>query len=251
MFGIQLFALFSQLFALFSIIYAKIDESNHMKFEHNFCESRLQSNNPPELLNAYSSLVISLVPFIFGIPKYQKFTNVAYCFILNGFASFHYHYYLTWSGKQGDEITMILANYFGLCGLIKMNYKKEENRKLFYCLNMCYMYVFFIINTFVKYDQLFPHLFTIYLIPTIYFVRSVANKYKLSYIYYLLCSTFGAACWIFSESICNHYTKYGHILWHCLFPLGFYQLLLKFDNLYQKISTEKTIKINSAHKIDV
>ena len=36
-------------------------------------------------------------------------------------------------------------------------------------------------------------------------------------------------CWIISELNCNEFTVYGHVLWHLLFPLGFYQLVLKYD----------------------
>ena len=39
----------------------------------------------------------------------------------------------------------------------------------------------------------------------------------------------GANCWIISEIWCNEYTKYGPVVWHFLFPLGFYKLVLKYN----------------------
>ena len=46
---------------------------------------------------------------------------------------------------------------------------------------------------------------------------------------YLLISFIGASCWIISEVNCNEITTYGHVIWHLLFPLGFYQLVLRYD----------------------
>ena len=85
--------------------------SEIVEFKHNFCESRLQNNNPPEIANAYTSLFITIVPLYYGFPENDYFLNVGYSLFLNGFASFYYHYYLNWLGKQADEITMILANF--------------------------------------------------------------------------------------------------------------------------------------------
>ena len=245
--------MFYFLFLLFvSIVCAKPDESNNHIFQHNFCESRLQENRSPEFYNAYSSLIISIVPFLMNIPKNQIFTNVSFCFMINGVASFYYHYYLSWSGKQADEIIMILCNYFGLCGLIKMNYENEKNKKLFYFINMSYMYFFLIINSFIEYDALFPHLFFVYLLPTIYLIKCVAKKTKQSYLPNLLCSAFGGFCWMISENYCNSFTKFGHVLWHLLFPIGFYRLLLQFDENYKKFPVTKLIKRPSfIPKIDV
>ena len=36
---------------------------------HNFCESRLNNYNPPEIYNSYTSLFITIIPFIMGFPK--------------------------------------------------------------------------------------------------------------------------------------------------------------------------------------
>ena len=104
-----------------------------VEFHHNFCESRLQNNDPPEIYNAFTSFAISVVPFVYGFPKYYPFTNVAYLLILNGFGSCYYHYFLTWLGKQADEIPMILANYFAISGLIQLYYPtgKTKNNTTF------------------------------------------------------------------------------------------------------------------------
>ena len=207
-----------------------------VEFQHNFCESRLQDNQPPEMYNAFTSLAISVVPFIAGFPKYQPFTNVAYALTFNGFGSCYYHYYLTWLGKQADEISMILANYFGLCGLIQLYYPKGK-RKKYHFWNLFYMYSFFIINSVIRFDQYFPILFSVYLIPTIYYIRKVAIIHKIPYVRYLTLSSIGASCWIISELYCNEYTVFGHVVWHFFFPLGFYRILMLYDELYHKLRT--------------
>ena len=97
------------------------------KFIHNFCESRLQNNLPPEIYNSYTSLIISVFPFILSFPKSNIFYNIACMLAFNGFASFYYHYNLNWYGKQADEISMILSNYYGIWGLLKMYYMKNRS----------------------------------------------------------------------------------------------------------------------------
>ena len=207
-----------------------------VKFEHNFCESRLQNNQPPELFNAYTSLAITTYPFIMGFPKHLPFINVAYALTINGFASFYYHYYLDWVGKQADEISMIFANYYGLNGLIILtNQKNIKNKRLFQFLNIFYMYLFLITNTIIKYDKFFPYLFGIYLMPTLYLIRKVANKNNEYYIRYLIISFVGALCWIISEIHCTKNTQYGHVVWHFLFPLGFYKIVLNYDQILHKL----------------
>ena len=118
-------------------------------FQHNFCESRLQNNQGPELWNAYTSLVISVFPFILGFPKSSMFYNIACMLAINGFASFHYHYHLDWYGKQSDEITMIMSNYFGIWGLLRMYYFYNKKPINWYNgWNSTFMVLFLVINTF-------------------------------------------------------------------------------------------------------
>tara|TARA_B100000035_G_scaffold92292_1_gene77942 strand:+ start:1997 stop:2782 length:786 start_codon:yes stop_codon:yes gene_type:complete len=207
-----------------------LELDNHdIHFKHNFCESKLQNNNPPEIMNAYTSLIISIVPFIYGFPNNPLFYNVACMLSANGFASFHYHYYLTWIGKQGDEISMILANYFGMWGLINMYYKNSEKQNILNRYNTAFMYLFLLGNTLIEYDPLFPSIFGIYVGGSLVMIYKVANMYNIPYIKNLFISFIGASCWIISEHFCNENTKYGHPIWHCLFPFGFYKLILDFD----------------------
>ena len=58
-----------------------------VEFKHNFCESRLQHYEGPELYNAYTSLFITTVPLFIGFPENEAFYNVAYALFFNGFAS--------------------------------------------------------------------------------------------------------------------------------------------------------------------
>ena len=212
------------------------------KFEHNFCESRLNNYMPPELYNSYTSLFISIIPFILGFPKNNIFYNVACMLSFNGFASFYYHYTLSWLGKQADEVSMILATYFGIWGLLKIYFYNDKKILNWYNgWNSMYMITFIVFNTLIKYDFLFPYLFASYIFIVLKLIYNVAKKYKLSYKKYLIVSFVGAKCWIISEVYCNEYTKFGHVLWHILFPLGFYTLVLYYDNHYTSMKNNKRI----------
>lgn len=197
---------------------------------HNFCESRLNHNEPPEYFNSFTSLFITIIPLLCGFPKSNIFYNVACMLAFNGCASFYYHYRLTWIGKQSDEISMILACYFGLWGLLKMYYfKKKDTLNWYNGWNSMFMVCFIVFNTLLRFDYLFPLLFSLYIFVTLYYIRLVAIKHGIVYRKYLLVSFIGASCWIISEVNCNEITVYGHVIWHLLFPLGFYQLVLRYD----------------------
>ena len=205
-------------------------------FIHNFCESRLTNNQPPEIYNSYTSLFITLFPLVLGFPKNNIFYNVACMLAFNGVASFYYHYNLNWIGKQADEISMILANYYGIWGLLKMFYIQNKHILNWYNgWNTIFMIIFVIFNTISKYDFLFPTLFTGYITLTLYLIHKVSKKYNYEYSNNLIISSIGAGCWIISEVWCNEYTKYGHVIWHFLFPLGFYHLVLTFDNEFRAL----------------
>ena len=88
-------------------------------------------------------------------------------------------------------------------------------------------------NTLVKYDILFPYLFSMYIGVVLYLIDIVSKKYNKIYRPYLMISFTGASCWILSEIHCTEYTKYGHVVWHVLFPLGFYKLIMRFDDMKQ------------------
>lgn len=197
---------------------------------HNFCESRLNNNNPPEYFNSYTSLFITIIPLLSGFPRSNVFYNVACMLAFNGCASFYYHYRLTWIGKQADEISMILANYYGIWGLLKMYYFHKKDKLNWYNgWNSMFMICFIVFNTLLRFDYLFPYIFSIYISISLYYIKKVANKHSIVYKKYLLISLIGAVCWIVSELHCNEFTVYGHVLWHLLFPSGFYQLVLLYD----------------------
>ena len=207
---------------------------------HNFCESRLNNNEGPELFNSYTSLFITIIPFIYGLPKKNIFFNIACMLIFNGFGSFYYHYKLNWLGKQADEMSMIMSCYFGLCGLLKLNFVFNDKKINFYnTFNNFYMIIFLTFNTILEFDKLFPIIFGFYIVAVLILIHKTYIKYKTnndlidlcSYHYELTLSSIGAICWIISEIYCNKYTQYGHVIWHLLFPLGFYKLILKYDKL--------------------
>ena len=139
------------------------------KVIHNFCESRLQNNNPPEIFNAFTSFFISIIPFIFGFPKNIYFFNSSLLLIINGITSFYYHYYLNYFGKQSDEIAMILITYYTIFGLLNLQFYNYRNRIINYNIyNLIYMFLFIVFNTEIYFDFLFPYLFSSYLIPLLY-----------------------------------------------------------------------------------
>jgi hypothetical protein len=198
-------------------------------FKHNFCESLLQKGEGPEILNSITSLAISITPFIVGFPNYPPFYNVACMLSVNGIASCYYHYSLTWLGKQADEISMILANHFALMGLTGMYYEQSPYGNRLNSYNLIFMYLFLVLNTLHQYDVLFPSLFGVYVGGTLVMIHKVSVKYRVPYTIRLFVSLLGALCWIVSEHACSSITKYGHPLWHVLFPFGFYKLLLDYD----------------------
>ena len=199
-------------------------------FQHNFCESKLNDNQPPEIWNSISALFMVMIPFIFGFPINEILLNLATTIQLNGIASCYYHYNLTWFGKQIDEISMILANYFGLWYLLKVYFVKNKYSIDFYNrLNTIFMSVFISINTINYMDSVFPFLFLIYVLWPVYLIYLISIKYKMSYKRYMVVSLVGAVYWVVSEVWCNEWTSFGHCAWHILFPTGFYKLVLQYD----------------------
>lgn len=200
------------------------------EFIHNFCESRLTNNTPPEIYNSITSLAITSFPFIFGFPRDSIFFNVATMLAFNGCASCYYHYNLNWIGKQADEMSMILANYYGIWGLLNMLFNNQPrliNR--YNGFNTLFMILFLIFNTVPNYDYYFPYMFTVYIFISLSLIHGVAVKFNYIYKNHLVISFVGANCWFISEVYCTEYTKYGHVIWHFLFPVGFYKLILEYD----------------------
>ena len=106
---------------------------------------------------------------------------------------------------------------------------------MFHFANLFYMYAFLIGNTVIKFDVLFPYFFAGYLIPSLYLIRTIGDKYDEEYVKYLALSSVGGISWIISELFCNKYTVYGHVVWHFFFPLGFYFILMKYDKIYTRV----------------
>lgn len=216
-----------------------------VEFSHNFCESRLTNYSPPEIYNAYTSLIITSFPLILGFPINSNFYNLACMLTFNGFASFYYHYYLDWNGKQADEMSMILSTYFGIGGLLQMYFMNDATHiNPYNGWNSVFMLLFLIFNANLKYDYLFPILFTIYLSVALSLIYKISEVYHYEYKRYLIISFIGAKCWIISEVYCNEYTQYGHVVWHGLFPLGFYQLILYYDSKMTQLKLNKMLNTN-------
>jgi len=195
---------------------------------HNFCESRLNNYNPPEIVNAYTSIFISIIPLFLGFPRDYYFFNVAILFILNGFASFYYHYFLNYIGKLSDEICMIMINYYCILGFMNVYYNNQLLIQKYNYYNRLFAISFILFNSIQYFDFLFPFLFFIYVLPSLYIVQQISYKYDYNY-HSMFISLFGFCCWIISETYCNEYTYLGHTVWHLAFPLGIYKLILSYD----------------------
>lgn len=207
----------------------------YMEFIHNFCESRMNNNKAPEIFNSYSSLIITFIPFMYRTPSSKLLLNIKYLLIFNGISSFIYHYNLNWMGKHLDEISMILMNYFGINYLLSVFLLSNYHFDFFRMINLYFTIIFLTINTFQNNDYLFPIIFSFYLIPTIYLIITITKVYQLNHVCIynsLIITLIGAISWIISELFCNEVTKYGHIIWHCLFPLGFYKIIDNFDKKF-------------------
>ena len=196
---------------------------------HNFCESRLNSNIPPELYNSVSSLIITIYPFYFGFPENDILFNTAILFLINGITSFYYHYKLNYIGKQADEITMIISTYYGIWILLKMFLKTKKEINIYNAVNTFYMFSFTILNLDTTFDFYFPFLFCTYLTCFLYLMYRVSTIHKIYILKNIFISLLGGIFWIISELDCNEITQYGHVLWHILFPLGLYRILLTVD----------------------
>ena len=191
---------------------------------HNFCESRLNDNQPPEIMNSLTALFMFYLPFIFKFPKHYLLSNVIFLLQINGIASCYYHFSLNWIGKQLDEISMILANFFGLWALLNI-----YNIWFYNKLNILYMMLCISINTISSMDVFFPILFGIYMILTIYMI--MITSFTKSNVFYIGISIIGFISWLISEIYCNKYTYLGHCIWHIMFPLGFYRIIMQYDYL--------------------
>lgn len=205
-----------------------------MEIVHNFCESRLQNHTGPEYFNSYSSIVITFIPIYYGLPKNYVLFNISILLMLNGLASFYYHYFLNFYGKQLDEINMILLCYLTSIFLIKIY---DNNLITNYLFTNIYCLLFVVLNTNIENDILFPFLFTYYILYIIYLLNLNFINHNYIYKYELIYCGIGSTCWLISEFNCNYYTKYGHVLWHLLFPLGFYKIILNYDKKIKKLDT--------------
>ena len=213
----------------------------NVNFTHNFCESRIYGK--PEIVNSFTSLFISILPFFYGFPRSKSLRRIFYILIFNGFSSCYYHYYLNWFGKHLDEISMILATYVGIYKLV-LFFPWRDKFPLF--LLDLYFLLMLSINTIPEYDILFPFLFAInifsllYLIVELEKILPIGNKC-------LFISLIGFIFWLISEIFCNEYLYLGHAVWHILFPLGFLQYIYNLDMAIPKLNEykKKTFKIKN------
>ena len=207
------------------------DSHNKIIFYHNFCESRLKDNQGPEYWNSGTSLFISIVPLFFPKPKTLYFQQFALMLMINGPCSFYYHYSLSWLGKHLDEITMFMGNYYLICGLSSFYGIRLQKKYIF--INSAILPLYIAFNTLPQYDIFFAFVYTSYCLFTLFLLHDITKKSKCfrPVIDNLSIATIGASSWIVSEVFCNEITQYGHIVWHFLFPLGIYSVMMVLDKI--------------------
>jgi len=195
------------------------------RFEHHFCESKVNQNKP-EYINSISSIFMIFIPLIYDFPKMIGFRRVIILIMTNGFTSAYYHYNLSWMGKQMDELTMIFTIHIGLVQMLNiLNYRK----KILYYINDIFIIFLIAVNTFPMLDVLFPVLFIFPLIELLILI-GLLKKYLIDLdIRPIFIAMFGSICWILSELVCNKYLYYGHAIWHILFPFGIIKLINNID----------------------
>lgn len=205
-----------------------------IEFSHNFCESII-FKGAPEIFNSISSLFITLLPFIYGFPKVISFRRITYMLMFTGLSSFYYHFYLSWLGKQLDELGMIFALYTGIFEIIYL-FNKPYPKFILYTLDF-YFILFIAINTVPQYDIYFPILFSIPCFVLSYYIRKLNNIIDIDRKPLIRCAI-GLFCWILSELYCNYIFFIGHSLWHILFPMG---IIIFINNIDKAISKKKLV----------
>lgn len=203
--------------------------------DHSFCEGKA-FGGPPEIINSFSSLVISLV----GIHAYLKYptapTSQLYIlFIFNGFLSFMYHYtgYLGWG--IADRFTMVLIAQYSLYGFTSfVDIVCENIWTTFTIRSISSAYILFMMVLIGLHEEtMFNGMFSLYLLFLVWYMKCMNDfQYDLEIpdrvlsranrgIHIML---FGGSFWILTELFCNDFTRFmmGHAFWHIAISIGGY-----------------------------
>ena len=220
-----------------------------------FCEATMFYNH--EYLNSFSSLFIT-ISGIYGFIKNKSEEQdheiylVYSSLIINGIASFAYH----WTNFIGwgliDRITLILIAYPSMIIIIRetsflYNVKQYISKISSLCVQI--YFTTFIILCAIQYDDLFNIFFGIYFLYLSIFVVLIKHK-KISIkngVIGISCIIFGSIFWILTEQFCEEIVfikyLYGHTIWHILVSVGAYFLTIMFNDIKNKKQYEKYISM--------
>lgn len=219
-------------------------------YDHFFCEMTLYGQ-PPEYFNAFSALFLSFIGF-FGLFKGLKIPDITYIytsFIVNGIASFLYHYtnYLGWGLMDRFSMIMIAIYFYNLA--FKIFEYFDICSSFFDILRVFSTFYFTVLLTIcgLQNELLFNILFGFFLGSTVLFMTLVQFMNKkfdvptqlLTYGWkgIGLISTAGGF-WILTESFCQSHwiIKYlfGHSIWHICVGLGGYYISVLMSYLLVK-----------------
>lgn len=208
---------------------------NYSSQVSNFCEKRILGN--PEYFSAFSALFITFTGFIgmkFSYIQNRICYNLLTLLLINGVASFLYHWFGWYIFKHLDEIPMIIAVWFGIIYILN-----KYNNKLSYVICNIYFVFALSINTIPDFQDLFPLLFGLPLmsmVPLICYEYKKKNNSNKSISLFLgtkgiLLSFMSALIWIYTEFNCNKYLILAHSLWHIGMALGLYYVIISLNFL--------------------
>lgn len=222
---------------------------DYYAFDHSFCELTLYES-PPEYVNSYTSLFLSLVG-LFGFlmnPQNHDVNLIYSAFVANGLTSFLYHYtnQIGWGLMDRFSMVMIATSCYNV--FIKLlEFKKIGYfHNLLRCANM-WITIYLLTVTGLHNEYLFNILFGCFL-TSLFVLMIFLELYKskldipqqiLKYgwkgVLLILCA---GIFWIVTENLCSYHfiIKYlfGHAFWHIGVGLGGYYITLIPLYLYQK-----------------
>jgi hypothetical protein len=212
----------------------------YMKWTHVtdefFCEGKIFGI--PEYINAFSSLFISCMGLI-GIilnDASDIYYMIHYLLVVNGIASFGYHWTLEWGWKLMDQSSMLIL----ICIGNYMLYNKIS-KIISQCI-MIYLIFTLSMNGTSIHELTFSYLF---LVPSITLIPglliNITNK-KLLFRGCLLCIC-GGLFWYITELLCDTYNwlayTCAHAIWHITISYGMYIItqciMLINNNTYELV----------------
>jgi hypothetical protein len=219
-----------------------------LSIDHNFCEMNIYGQ-PPEYINSYSALFLCFIGF-FGLIKNIRLNDTAFIYIsliVNGFASFMYHYTNQLGFGMLDRASMLMIIIY-FCNLSFHIFEMYRFKYIDFLRIISTIYFTTLIMVYgLHYELLFDILFGVYLFTTIFFMVIIEYFYEKNEIPVEILNygwisvgliTIAGIFWIITESYCNYHPiikyLYGHAIWHICVSLGAYFMTILMTYLLVK-----------------